>query len=67
MKIAILKAHLFSKKNKCTNLAASVFSHITPTSACGVVVTHQLPNVFFCFVFFFVVATTTPAVCVRDG
>ena len=45
---------------------ASVFSHII-SSACGVVVTHQLPNVFFCFVFFFVVATTTPAVCVRDG
>ena len=38
---------------------ASVFSHII-SSACGVVVTHQLPNVFFCFFFFFVVAKPPP-------
>ena len=44
---------------------ASVFSHII-SSACGVVVTHQLPNVFF-VLFSFLLLLPPPAVCVRDG
>jgi len=38
---------------------ASVFSH-NISSACGVVVTHQLPNAFFIF---FVATTTTASLC----
>ena len=39
---------------------ASVFSH--KSSACGVVVTHQLPNVFFSFLL-----PPPLRLCVRDG